>query len=131
ALLSSLWNDPVGSRDAVVIRSAERGAVQVVLPKGYAERFSFSVTSPITLYGQVRSCDVDVEEVRLVGHTWSGAQRLLHIDGEVVIIAERLSVQADGVTLEGSLWLEADKMAADARLKLHAKVGSRLGWGGI
>ena len=130
-ILNSYWNDPLTADCKVLIRSTnEDGSANVLVPADGGQDVNFKITLPMTLYRQVRTCDIDVSDtVRLEGHTLPGTRSVFYVRGNPIVICDVLDVIADNVAFDGKVWLEAQEVKSQPRLELRLQNGAQVGWG--
>ncbi len=88
------------------------------------------ITLPLRFYGQVRTCDVDVQGgIELEGHaTRGGSAPVFYVHGKTAIIGNTIEVTATTLTIGGQFWLESAEVLSSPRLNLDKKRGR--GWMG-
>ena len=131
-VLNSYWNDPITRNSRVIIRSVEEGSADVRVPTEGGKELLIKITLPLEFYGQVRTCDVDVQGgIGVAGHaTRGGSAPAFYVHGKTVIIANTIEVKAATLTIDGQFWLESAEISSSPHLKLVKKNGAEVGWGG-
>lgn len=130
--LNSFWNDPITRDPYVVIRSTgDDGSANLQVVGDTKGELIFEVTLPLTLYGQIRDCDIDVREtVTLKGRARRESPSAFYVHGATTIVCDAMDIIADSITLGGKVWFEAAQVTWPARLNLHLKNGAEVGWAG-
>jgi hypothetical protein len=60
-VLNSFWSDPLTQDPRVYMRSTDdEGAAKIIVPGDRQGELVFELTLPMTLYGQMKDCDIDV-----------------------------------------------------------------------
>ena len=131
-VLASFWNDPLTDKPEVIIRSQQSQVATICVPRYCDKESSFEAVLPLTLEGQARECDVEIQDtVRLQGYSSRGSGgSAFHLHGTTTIIAQTVDVAADTVVFDGQIWLEADQVGGSDRIEIHIKNGTLVGWGG-
>lgn len=128
-LLNSYWNDPMnGDVETVSIRSQnEEGVARVLVPEGRGF-VALKCAFPLTLYGQTRDCDLDLDgQVTLNGRAPSRKGSGFLITDGTSIRADRVVVEAENVTLRGEVRLECSELVSPSALNLVVRDDAQLG----
>lgn len=130
-VLNSYWNDPMGALDKEVsVVSSGSDYAFVDIPSAVGGQAVFSITLPLTLFAQVKRCEIDVSNaVKLVGGGPKGSASVFFVRETVSLTCQQLEVDADTLRFTGRAWFEAESVVTSPRLNLHVN-GSSVGWGG-
>lgn len=91
-ILNSFWNDPIEKDTIVMIRSLNDDGSATVQIGGDGGELSFEVLPPVTLYGQIRNCEVDIcDTVKLKGHASRDSASVFYTYGTTTIICDVLA----------------------------------------
>lgn len=132
-VLNSYWNDPATQNPRVKIRPVRDGeSATTRIGVGTQAEILVEVTSPISLYGQVRDCDIDVPNgIVLFGHKpRETASSTFFVHGITTIVCDAIEVVADAITMDGKVWFEANRVTSHPRLNLYLKDRTEVGWEG-
>lgn len=131
-VLNSFWNDPVAQNPKVIIRSTADGASATV--RLFADGISileFNITLPLTLYGQIRDSDIDIQgAVTLKGQARQDSALAFSVYGATTVICDDMEVSTDSISFGGKIWFEAVNVSAPTQLDFHMRNGTKVGWGG-
>jgi len=79
----------------------------------------------------MRACDAQLDDtVILEGRRAKSAGASFYIHGRSTVIINTLDVQADSVTIDGSLWIQAEEVGVLPQLTLYPRQDAEVGWGG-
>jgi hypothetical protein len=129
-VLNSLWNDPIHTNCRVEIRTSGETAASISLFYNKRRALTFVSKTPITFYGQIKDCEVDlVGDVSLLG---DGPPSLtaFYARGSSTIMCSTLNVDAGSIRFEGDTWLEADRVTTPPQFRIIVINGVKVGWGG-
>ena len=128
-VLSSFWSDPLTSDENVLIRDVEGGGgafVEIVLR---GESVSFTATTPLHFFGQMRNVNVETTEpLSLVG-IGEGAARTFSLSGTNRIVSNLIDLRASELRLQhGRTWVDAVIEPVGGQLELIIRPGVEYGW---
>lgn len=129
-ILASFWNEPVAQGEKIFIRSSNDGAVRVSVLKNGVESALLTATDPITLFGFIRNCDVDIAGTVIFEGSARGSQSTFEVHGNATIICHELRMTAEVLQLHGQVWFEAEQVTSPPKLELVLKNGTQVGWAG-
>jgi hypothetical protein len=132
-VLNSYWNDPATENSRVIIRSFSDGeSARITIGAGTKTEIELEATSPLSLYGQIRDCDIDVPSgITINGYApRESASSTFYIHGITTIICDAVEFKADTITIDGKVWLEASRVTCDPRLNLYLMNSTLVGWEG-
>jgi hypothetical protein len=129
-VLTSFWNEPLPQGDKIIIRSWDRDSARVYVLSRGSEIPIVNVTMPITLFGQLRDCDIDVAGMIELQGQVRGSHSVFETYGTTTIICESMQVKAESLVLHGDVWFEAENATSPPSLELVVKNGSKFGWAG-
>ena len=138
-LVRSYWNDPMEMThlgQPVKLREADDESIIVLVGIGESNQTRFRVMPPVTIYGTMRDCDIEANNLELVmdGLIRQGDSRgsLLRFYGENRILCGDLRYSSAYTEITGSLWLDALNVTVQAQQpKIRINKGSSYGWGAI
>ncbi len=128
-LLASFWTEPLPEGDRIIVRSAEPGLARAFLSRRGSESALSNVTLPITFFGVMRDCDVDVEGAVEFQGQMRGSQAVFEARSSRLICND-LQVKVDLLVVHGDLWIESRIVVSSPKLELALRDGARVGWGG-
>ena len=129
-VLNSYWNDP-NSAGVVRVRGNDDGSASITIPTEIGQPLVVAVTLPLRFYSQMRACDAQLDDtVILEGRRAKSAGASFYIHGRSTVIIDTLDVQADSVTIDGSLWIQAEEVGVLPQLTLYPRQDAEVGWGG-
>lgn len=131
-VLNSFWNDPIVRHPRVIIRTtADDGSATVRLLGDVIADLEFTITLPLTLYGQIRDSDIDIQgAVTLKGQARQDSALAFSVYGATTVICDDMEVSTDSILFDGKIWFEAVNVLTPAQLDFHMKNGTEVGWGG-
>jgi hypothetical protein len=129
--LNSLWNDPLSDNTSLRIRSGADDFVNVAIPASGRQPMSLTTTLPMTLYGQLYNCDIDVAgDISLLGQATRGTASAFYANGSSSVICTNMDISSDSVRFDGNVWFEAENVSSVPRLNIYLAKDTKVGWGG-
>ena len=135
----SYWNDPMEVTNLgqpMKLRQVGDGSVEVRVGIGEGRETQFRLVPPVTLYGKIRDCDIEMKDLEL---TMAGFVRetgargsVLRFYGNNSILCGNLKYSAVSTEITGSLWLDASIVSVlEQHPEIRISEGSSYGWGKI
>jgi len=128
-ILSSFWSDPLTVDESVAVRDVEGdgGSFVEIVVRG--EAVSFTATTPLHFYGQLRNVSVQTSEsLSLVG-VGDGSTRAFSFDGTNHVIGSVIDLRATELRIRGgSTWLDTEIVPASGQFTLVIQTGADYGW---
>ena len=111
-LLRSYCNDPLSRHESSVSIENFGNEVRVSCRNDeQAVEFELTTGSPVELFGSIRNCEIDLgQEVTIVGDVKNtrGNSRVFQFFGKNSIHCSSLSIDADLIIVDDSLWIDVD-----------------------
>jgi hypothetical protein len=127
-VLNSFWSDPLTRSHRVFIHETGDGARVSVRSGGTSTEFL--VTSPLTLYGQLKHAEIEIsEELMLEGAGSDPLAKTFLLEDVTLRSTSPIPLNASKLKIAGQVWLDGEVLATGGQLSLEFAPDAAYGWG--
>lgn len=128
-VLSSFWTDPLTQDETVEVTDKDQGSDSFVAINVKGEAVTFTATTPVHFFGQMRNVTVKTAEpFGLVG-IGDGATQAFSFSGDNNVVGSIIDLRANEIRLRsGRTWLDAEVVPATGQVSLAIMEGAEYGW---